>query len=61
MTALGNAIEKVRAEARAAWLAERPPREKPTPDEIAGLDDLSESTAPPSRNRERTTDHRKGR
>jgi hypothetical protein len=32
---IGNALARVRAEARAAWLAERPPLEKPTPDEIA--------------------------
>jgi hypothetical protein len=50
---IGSALARVRAEARAAWLAERPPLEKPTPDEIAGLDERPESTAPPSRNRQR--------
>jgi hypothetical protein len=54
---IGLALENARAEAVAAWLDERPPREKPDPDEIAGLD-RRQRTAPhgdPLVRRDRTT------
>jgi hypothetical protein len=49
MTSLGNALEQARAEALAAWLDERPPREKPDPEETAGLTARRDETARLSR------------
>jgi hypothetical protein len=36
---IGSALEDVRAEALRDWLDERPPREDPGADEVAGLGD----------------------
>jgi hypothetical protein len=42
---IGLALEQARAEALADWLDERPPREKPDPEETAGLDARRDETA----------------